>query len=147
MDLNLDGSAGHFHFAARAVILREGHVLMVKARQSNQFYSHYTVGGRIRFGETAEQAIEREALEETGVAFKVERLLFVHEEFFERFHALGLICLMKPNDAAVRTQTDEGEELVWLPADRLAAYTVYPSFFKTELPSLTHEIKHFVTRD
>ena len=148
MDLNLNGPAGHFHLAARAIILREGRILMVKARQGDGFYRHYyTVGGRVRFGETAAQAVEREVLEETGVAFQPERLLFIHEEFFERFHALGLIYLMKPNDAPVRSQTDDGESLEWLPIDQLGEYKVYPQFFPAELPRLTNEIKHFVTRE
>ena len=143
-DINLDCPDGHFHYAARAVIVRDGHVLMVKYKHKDYYYS---VGGRVRFGETAQQAVEREVLEETGVAFEAERLLFVHEEFFEKFQALFLFYLMKPNDQPVRAVTDEEESLVWLPVDRLGDYEIYPRFFPAELPRLTNEIKHFVTRD
>lgn len=33
-------------------------------------------------GETAEDAVKREVLEETGVAYEADRLAFIHENFF-----------------------------------------------------------------
>ena len=44
--------------------------------------SLYSVGGRIKFGETAEEAVVREVWEETGVKMKVDRLGFVQENYF-----------------------------------------------------------------
>ena len=41
----------------------------------------YSVGGRIRFGETAEEAVRWEVYEETGVRMEIDRLGFVHENF------------------------------------------------------------------
>lgn len=35
-------------------------------------------------GETAEDAVKREVLEETGVAYEADRLAFIHENFFLR---------------------------------------------------------------
>jgi len=142
MDISYDTHEGHFHVSARAVILRDGHILMVKAQQR-----YYTVGGRVQFDESAEQAIEREALEETGAAFEVDRLLFVHEEFVEKGHLIALTFLMKPNDAPICEHTDNDEELVWVPIESLRDCNVYPSFLPGELPRLSNEIKHFVTRE
>lgn len=42
----------------------------------------YSVGGRIKFGETAEEAVIREVLEETSVRVAVDRLGFIHENYF-----------------------------------------------------------------
>jgi len=144
MDLNLYIPGGKFSLVVRAVILRGDCVLMVKDSLGRYYYP---VGGRVQFGETAAQAAAREAFEETGAAFEAQRLLFVHENFFEQSHELSLVYLMKPNAAPVRGMTDEGEALEWLPIDRLGEYKIYPQFFQAELPSLTIEIKHFVSKE
>lgn len=34
-------------------------------------------------GETAEQAVIREVYEETGIMYQIERLAFIHENFFD----------------------------------------------------------------
>ena len=62
-----------------AIILKDGKFLLA----GNDFNDYlYSVGGRIRFGETAEQAVVREVLEETGVHMEIDRLGFVHENYF-----------------------------------------------------------------
>ncbi|MDR2687584.1 MAG: NUDIX domain-containing protein [Oscillospiraceae bacterium] len=145
MDLTLPTpSGGAFNLTARVVILREGRVLMVKDLQERYYYP---VGGRVQFGETAAQAAEREALEETGAALEAERLLFVHENFFWNCHEFCLFYLMKPGAAPVRAVTDDGEALEWLPVDRLGEYDIFPRFFPAELPRLTEQVKHFVTKE
>ena len=56
-----------------ALIVKDGRILMV---QSGHDYL-YSVGGRIKMGETAEEAIVREVLEETGVRMVAKRLIAV----------------------------------------------------------------------
>ncbi len=41
----------------------------------------YSVGGRVKFGETAEQAVIREVFEETGTEMEVDHLGFYSGEF------------------------------------------------------------------
>ena len=49
----------------------------------NDLFDHmYSVGGRIKFGETAEEAVVREVFEETGIQMEIDRLGFVYENFF-----------------------------------------------------------------
>ncbi len=52
--------------------------LMVK---NNLDDSYYPVGGRIQFGETAEQAVNRGAKEELGCEMKVDKLGFICEAY------------------------------------------------------------------
>lgn len=51
-----------------AIILKDGKIFMVGNQKNDYFYS---VGGRIKFGETAEQAVVREFFEETDVKMEI----------------------------------------------------------------------------
>ena len=70
---------GILNIRVGAIIMKNGKILMVGNGRSNYLYS---VGGRIKFGETAEEAVVREVYEETGVKMEVDRLGFVHENYF-----------------------------------------------------------------
>ena len=65
---------GIINIRVGAIILKEGRFLMVRNDQADYFYS---VGGRIKFGETAEEAVIREVEEETGIRMKINHLGFV----------------------------------------------------------------------
>ena len=78
-DMAVQCDNGLINIRVGAIILKDGKLLMVGNRRSNYLYS---VGGRIKFGETAEQAVVREVFEETGVKMEIDRLGFVHENYF-----------------------------------------------------------------
>ena len=78
-DLCVRFDGGVLNVRAGAIILKDGKVLMVGNDRTDYLYS---VGGRIKFGESAEEAVMREVLEETGVEMEVDSLGFVHENFF-----------------------------------------------------------------
>ena len=40
---------------------------------------YYSIGGGAHVGETSEQAVKREVLEETGVEYEIDRLAVIHE--------------------------------------------------------------------
>ena len=63
-DLCIDCGGGVVNIRVGAIILKDGKFLMVSNPAVDYLYS---VGGRIQFGETAEQAVVREVQEETGV--------------------------------------------------------------------------------
>ena len=70
---------GIINIRVGAVIMNNGKILMVGNEDVDYLYS---VGGRIKFGETAEDAVKREVFEETGIEMEIDRLLFVHENYF-----------------------------------------------------------------
>ena len=123
----------------------------------NDFY--YTVGGGVKVGETAKEAVLRETLEETGVQYEIERLIFVHENLYVGQGSMeGLDCheicfffLMKQRGTCQNCDldavTNEGfkEHMVWIPLNELDKYTVYPSFIKDILQHMKNEIEHIVT--
>ena len=155
-DLSVQAQGGILNIRVGAIIMRDDEFLMVE----NDLFDHmYSVGGRIKFGETAEKAVIREVYEETGVKMEVDRLAFVHENFFYAdkgnenktvMHEFSFYFYMKvPEDfePVCMSFADNGakERLVWIKADHSKKY--YPEFFKTELKNPTSEIKHFVTND
>ena len=78
-DLCVKTEDGILNIRVGAIIMKDGKFLMA----GNDRFEHlYSVGGRVHFGETAEEAVVREVYEETGVKMEIDRLGFVHECFF-----------------------------------------------------------------
>ena len=78
-DMTVPIDDGFINIRVGAIIMKNGRFLMVGNERSDYLYS---VGGRMKFGETAEEAIIREVYEETGVKMEIDRLGFVHENYF-----------------------------------------------------------------
>lgn len=155
-DLTVKIEDGMLNIRVGAIIMRGNKFLMVE----NDMFDHlYSVGGRIKFGESAEQAVVREVFEETGVKMEVDRLGFVHENFFpgdslvkkgNMVYEISFFFYMKvPEDfnPVCMSFTEDGlkERLVWITADEPKKY--YPEFFRSELENPSPYVKHFVTRD
>lgn len=153
-DLTLPADGGFLNLRVGAIILQNGRLLMVKNPAADYCYS---VGGRVRFGETLEQAVLRETEEETGVRLEIDRLGFVHEAFFtgdsgktagKPVQELSFYFYMKtpPGFAPVPSSLSHeghGEKLVWL--DPAGDTPYYPAFFRTELRYPYENVKHIVT--
>lgn len=151
-DMCLACGDGILNIRAGAIIMKNGKLLMV-GNNKNYLYS---VGGRIKFGETAEEAVVREVFEETGVKMESDRLGFVHENYFygdmpsnlnKLIYEISFFFYMKvPDDfAPVSESFMEGsskERLVWVSLDD--EIKMYPEFFRTELKNPTDTVKHFV---
>jgi len=157
-DISLATEHGRFNYRVGAIIVYDGHLLMVK---NANFPYYYSVGGRVQFDETSAEAVLREVHEETRIKMEIERLAYVHENFFtweignQPCHEIAFFYNVKPADnrslAALqcRSHGDDGgaESLFWLPLDRLSDYDLYPEFFKTEAQNLGKEFGHYITRD
>lgn len=64
--------------AVRAIIIHEDKLLVMHRNKFGKEY-YNLIGGGIKFGESATQALAREVHEETGVVFNNARLVFVQE--------------------------------------------------------------------
>lgn len=147
---------GYLNIRVGAIIMKEDKFLMAGHEQVDYLYS---VGGRIKFGETAEQAVVREVYEETGVSLEVDRLGFILENYFicdigdktgKEIYELSFFFYMKtPEDfEPVSDKFDDalGEEyLTWVSMDSDQKY--YPEFFRTELKHPCDGVKHIVVDD
>ena len=155
-DMCVPCGEGYLNIRAGAIILKNGRFLMVR---SGAFDYYYSVGGRIRFGETAEQAVVREVLEETGVKMEIDHLGFVLENYFHgdtpskmgrEIYEIGYYFYMKvPEDfePVCRSVTEDGqtEYLEWVSPDE--PKTIFPDFFRTDLDITDRSIKHRVKDD
>ena len=146
-----------FRYRAGAIIIENGCVLFAQNEMDDYYYS---IGGGVHMGETAEDAVKREVLEETGVAYEIDRLAFIHENFFYGSGSLdGLDCheisiyfLMKPRgtqELQSNSFTDKGvpEHMHWLPLSELQNYKAFPAFFKDKLFNLSNFVEHVITDD
>ena len=119
----------------------------------------YSVGGRVNYNETTEEAVIREVLEETGVKLSVDRPVFFHEQFFneevtgEHFHEVAVYYLMKDStdlgDLKCSSVTERGvsEELIWIPQDELEQHYIVPVSIARELKNLPGHLTRIVERD
>jgi len=153
-DMTVPCDNGLINIRVGAVIMKDGRFLMVGNERADYLYS---VGGRVRFGETAEEAVVREVYEETGIRMEIDRLGFIHENYFygdassntgKLIYEISFFFYMKtPDDfepvSSDFTEDNCKEHLVWVSSDD--PVTLYPDFFRSELlhPELT--VKHFVT--
>ena len=144
-----------FRYRAAAIIVEDGCALFVGNERDKYFYS---VGGGVHMSETAEDAVKREVLEETGVAYEIDRLAVIHENFFVGdsnlagydCHEVAFYFLMKPRgtkELHSNSLTQDGvkEEMHWIPLEDLEKYRVYPTFFNEVLARADEGILHIVT--
>lgn len=153
-DMTVNCGDGLINIRVGAIIMQGGKFLMVGNGRSDYLYS---VGGRIKFGETAEEAVKREVLEETGVEMEIDRLGFVHENYFvgdspsnngKLIYEISFFFYMTvPENFSFKSGsfTEDGctEYLKWVSPDD--KQTVYPEFFKKELKNPREYVMHFVT--
>lgn len=144
-----------FRYRAAAIIIEEGCVLFAGNEKEDYFYS---IGGGVHMGETSEEAVKREVYEETGVEYEIDRLAFIHENFFKGdgyllkekvCHEIAFYYLMKPRGTKELNSNSytKGikEDVYWIPIDDLENYKAYPTFYKEKLKELKNNIEHIVT--
>ncbi len=139
---------GKFNYRVGAVIVNNNRLLVLKDERSPYYY---LPGGRVHFGERAEDAILRELKEELKVDGKIVRPLWLCQNFFNEdvtkvdFHELCLYFLVDVGDISYRGDTfvlqDDKHTLTfsWLSFESLTSAYLYPSFIKKEAGSLPQQ--------
>ena len=154
-NMTLPCGDGMVNLRVGAIIMKNGKILM----SGNSVVPDlmYTVGGRIQFGETAEEAVLREVYEETGVRLEIDRLGFIHESYFvgdmpvvhgKLVYEIAFYFYMKvPEDfEPVSSRFEEDgrvDYLKWIDPDGPEHY--FPDFVRTELKKPETGVKHFLT--
>ena len=153
MDLTFKTGHGRFNYRVGAIIIHNGKYLLMRNTEAPYLYS---VGGRVHYGETTEEAVTREVHEETGIELNVERPLFFQEQIFdevvsgEHVHEIAVYFLMEDSDRLdhleCRSVTERGasEELVWIPEDELGDHYIVPVSVAKRLSDLPGHMTHVV---
>lgn len=156
MDCCFLSGDSRFRYRVGAIIIENECILFAKNELDDYYYS---IGGGVHVGEDAESAVKREVLEETGVEYEIERLAFIHENFFDgsgtlaglKCHEISFYFLMKPRGTQKLNSNSytQGvrETMCWLPIKDLKDYIAYPSFFVEELECMGEHIEHIITQD
>ncbi len=150
-----------FTYRIGGIAIHNGRVLFQRATLDPAHIFWFLPGGRAEVGESAQETLEREMIEELGEKVHVGPLLYVVENFFadkQKHHELGLYFAMSlqtdsPYLREMRTIVREevGFDLPiifdWLPLSQLAEMNVQPSFFRKALQQLPEQPMHIVLQD
>jgi len=139
-----------FLYRVTALIVHKRKLLVVSHIDHPDLY--YTVGGRVHAGETSQEAVLREVVEETGVVMEIDRLRFVGEQFFEmqgaKYHLVSFYYQMKyddKTDIANGKKTDQNEEsLHWIAIDDLISSGFEPAFLPERLLEDSFKVEHII---
>jgi len=157
MDLTLEVSEGaRFSVRAAVLLVEAGRVLL----QGDERMSFLVLpGGRCRVGESSRQAADRELREELGPVARVDRLLWIVENFFEldgcvyHEHAFYYLATLsegpRPYDRAGRFRGLEGgpQFFEWVPFAELHGLELYPQFLAERIESLPQTVEHAVINE
>lgn len=147
MDISFKLENKKFNYRVCAMMISDNKILAMHDERS-PFY--YLPGGRVKIGETAEDAVVREVQEELGITPKIVRPLWLNQAFFTEdvdnlnYHELCIYFLMDIADTDLLTRGNhfilkEGchtHTFEWLEFNRLKDEYFYPLFLKNDIFNL-----------
>lgn len=153
----LDQPGTRFGLRAAGIAIHDGHVLLQRTAEADFWF---LPGGRCELLETSRDTVRREMYEELGVNVRVERLLWVLENFFTENHVacheLGLYFLIDlgpkfahyaPDKPFERDEDGRTLFFRWFPIDDLCDLRLYPTFMRHALVDLPKHTEHIIHRD
>lgn len=147
MDVSFRTENEKFNYRVCGIILHDEKILAMQDERSPYFY---LPGGRVKLGETAEEAVVREIEEELGITARIIRPLWLNQGFFKeetdglQYHEICIYFLMDISDTDLLSKGDtfllqEGKHRLsfeWLQYERLQHEHFYPVFIKKEIFNL-----------
>ena len=152
MDISFKNGNEKFNYRVCAIIVNDEKILAMKDDNSPYYY---LPGGRVKIGETAEDAVIRECKEELCTEPEIIRPLWLNQAFFTedvseiRFHELCVYFLM---DISKTDLISRGKEFIlyegerknkffWLPFKNLEKEYFYPNFLKKDIFNLPENLE------
>lgn len=156
MDISFKTDEGRFNYRVAGIMIYDNKLLIMKDEQSPYYY---IPGGRVAMNELSEDAIVREIREELNAEVKVNRMLWVNENFFheehfnENFHEICFYYLLDMKDTEL---INKGKEFIfkenekhtltfyWKDIDEIKDLNIYPLLVKKNILQLPQVIEHVV---
>ncbi|WP_039862898.1 NUDIX domain-containing protein [Planococcus donghaensis] len=143
----------HIRNSAKAVIEKEGHVLLTKNIDSEGIFYLFPGGGQ-EHGEVLVQTIKRECLEEIGYQVIVGELLHIreyigknHEHAHDRdFHQIEFyfVCTIDAQAVEVPIPSNPDSHQIgseWVAISKLQEYRIYPKEIRLPIQQFAHAKK------
>lgn len=138
-------------FRTVGVLLRNNKILV---QCDDNVYA--LLGGHVKVGETSEETLIREYKEETGADILCKRLMWVEETFWKwdnkDAHGIVFYYLISlknnsdiPNDCFVSQKDNCNIMLKWVSIKEMKQLTIYPTFIKDKIESISDRIEHFIS--
>ena len=152
MDLTFRLEGGTFNFRVAAVMINNGKLLVMQDPESPYWY---LPGGRVQMHEVAEMALLRELGEELAIQPRIERPLWMVQNFYQedvnlqQYHELGLYVLVDVSDTELMArgeefstrEADQVNTFRWVDFDQLEGMYLYPLFIKKEIFRLPESLQ------
>lgn len=153
MDISFRTEKGRFNYRVSAVVLRDGCLLTMK---DNLYSYSYLPGGRVKMGETTENAMAREIQEELQAELTIVRPLWFCEDFFveedtqERFHEICVYYLVDgsklPEGDFAYTEGERINRFSWTKIEDVKNMRLYPAFVKERINHLPDGIEMVIEK-
>lgn len=142
-----------------ALIFHEGKVLLIKQKAPTRPEPIWLPpGGGVEMGESSQEAVIREVLEETHLTISPKKLLYVHEFIEPPFHAVELYYLSeivsgdlkRGSDPELEIEDQQIMESKFVEISHLNKIPLYPDFLQEEIVKLKNSesldsVKHFIS--
>jgi ADP-ribose pyrophosphatase YjhB (NUDIX family) len=143
----------HIRNSAKAVIIRDGCLLLVRNRDGGGDWFCLPGGGQ-NHGETLQEALQRECQEEIGVRVQAGDLRLIREyigkdhEFAQHdgeAHQVEFMfeCRIAPSDAPITGKTPDTQQagIAWVPLSKLPDCNLYPKVLRQILKNGFSEMR------
>ncbi|TAE01263.1 MAG: NUDIX hydrolase [Bacteroidetes bacterium] len=124
---------------ACGICIENNQILLVKHIGLGNPHFWSPVGGGVEFGETAQNALKREFLEESNLQIEVIRFLFVNEFVAPPLHAIELFFEVQIIGGTLKTGIDPEQEQQIISEVRFLSFEE----IKAEKQGCVHKIFHF----
>lgn len=156
-DVKIVTEEHEFKLRACGIVCKDNKFLLVRIKNNN-FYC--LPGGHVELGEDTEHAVIREMKEETGYNLKINKLLAITENFYnksnKRWHEIAYYYLMEPLDN-IQTENktiienDKGElkklEFIWWDTNEELPLEIKPVFIKEKLKNRDFELENIIVKE
>ena len=149
-DMTFNRDSEWFNIRVAAVFMHDGELLTMNDGKAP---FDYLPGGRLHFGERADEAIEREVYEEVQIEPHIIRPLRISQNFFdsinhpgEKTHEWCFYFLLETTDELLGkgktfiTHEEQTDTFRWIPLTELRNTNIMPPFLRTEALDMNHDL-------